>query len=409
MSIVTPEHATAPQREGQAAALTVTQAFNNRSWASQAITSAAFPVGGSPLLVSSSSSGWLTPNGGAVAQEPVQVTSSGHAFAAGTPQVFINPANCHQPLVSSWALVPGVPASPGATVTASTATGTTVDGGDSCCVTVYELGFNAPLAVRAATGPSAAVPGQTEQFFPGGVMLYQPFVSFGGRLLIRVAGSAIPAANLSMTTLVVDLDGAEIARAEICAHQNTATASNWHAATVPVSVLADATPGSHALVVRALGGTSATQFDYHDFVSALVLEEMGPPGALQINPLLVNAPCAPQAGNGVAASAGFSSGGGTLVFWAAASAWTGGADTPVNLNFHLDGLPLTVGAQQANLHGFANTSVTGAVHLTLVSNDLVVEGISPGRHLLELVGDGVTQTDGNDRCSVTVLELGPAS
>ena len=339
----------------------------------------------------------------------VQVTS-GTGLPAGTPRVFLNPANSHAAMVNSWTLVPGVLASSGATVTVASQQGTTVDLNDHCCVTLYELGPDAPLAVRAAAGQSVAVPGQTELFFPGGVMLYQPFMSFGGRLLIRVGGSAIPPPGANLATLVVELDGEEIARAELCAKTNSGSSVNWHGTVVPVSVLADAAPGSHALVVRALDGASPTQYDFHDWVSALVLEQMPSPQGLQISPLLVNAACETQAGNGVAAAARFSSAGCTLVIWAAASAFgSGSSDTLVNLNLRLDGQPLTIGAQQAALNGFTNMSATGQVHLTLVSNDLVVTGIAAGNHLLELVGDNVTCTDGNDRCSLSVLDLEPST
>jgi hypothetical protein len=408
MTTVTPPAPAVDATTPQTAGLTVTQALDNRSFASAPITSNAFAVGGNPLLVSSSASGY-TPTANGVIGAQVQVTSAGTPAAAGTPTVFINPANSHAQMVDSWMLVPGVPASAGATVTVSATGSTTVDSNDFCCLTLYELGPDAPLAVRAATGPQAVAPGQAGVFFSGGVMLYQPFMSFGGRLVIRVAGSAIPPVGLGLTTLVVDLDGEEIARAEVCAKDNAGSSVNWHDAVVPVSVLVDAAPGPHALVVRALDGTTPTRFDYHDWVSALVLEQMPSPEALAISPLLVNAACEVQTGGGVAASTRFSSAGGTLVIWAAASASASGtANTLINLNLMLDGQPLKVGAQQAALSAYTNLSATGTVHLGLVSNDLVLEGIAPGNHLLELIGDKVTTTDGNDRCSLTVLELGPA-
>jgi hypothetical protein len=388
--------------------IAITQAINNVAWPSGGapITSAPFTLGGNPVLVSASMSGW-TASPGAPLQAQIELTPPpAQGIGAGNPALCINPGSMHQTFVRSWALV-DAPASTGATITAAGGTNINVDTNDTSCVTVYELGPGAPLAVRVATGPA---PPPIPLVVQSGVMLYQPFVSFGGRLLIRVAASGMPPANQTQVSLAIDLDGEEIARTECLGLQNTGGNTNWHFTTVPVDVLVDAAPGPHALVVRSSGGS---QFDAHDQVSALVLEEMGPAGALQIQPILVNAPCITQTGGGTAAWASFGSGGGTLVICASASGYAKDQTTSyeLGLGFVLDGQPLKIGQQQALLQVLANmpNGWSGAMHLAMVSNDLVVPDIPGGSHVLELVANANTFTDGDDRCSITVLELAPAA
>jgi hypothetical protein len=49
------------------------------------------------------------------------------------------------------------------------------------------------------------------------------------------------------------------------------------------------------------------------------------------------------------------------------------------------------------------------MHLTMVSNDIVAPGIPAGSHTLALQADANTSTNADDRCSITVLELPPAT
>ena len=151
------------------------------------------------------------------------------------------------------------------------------------------------------------------------------------------------------------------------------------------------------------GGTT----DSNDYTTLLVLEQTGPPGAIEINPVLVNAPCLAQPGSGTAAFATFSSGGGTLVIQAAASAFaTVAGGIPLNLTLELDGQPLVTNGSPAILHEFGNTV---AMHLPMVTNDFVAPGIPAGSHTLALVADKNTNTTADDRVSITVMELGPAA
>jgi hypothetical protein len=383
--------------------IAITQAMNNLAWPSSggAITSSV-KLGGNPVLVSASMSGW-TASPGAPLQAQIDVTPSpAPEIPAGNPGLCINPGSTHQTFVRSWTLLGNVPASTGATVIAQGGTNITLDENDTSCVTLFELGPDAPLAVRVATGPA---PPPIPLVVQSGVMLYEPFVSFGGRLLIRVAASGMPPANGQQVSLAIDLDGEEIARTECLGLTNTGGNTNWHFTTVPVDVLVDAAPGNHALVVRTSGGS---QFDAHDLVSALVLEETG---TIEIQPVLVNAPCITQNGSGTAAWASFGSGGGTLVICASASGFPKDTTTSysLGLGFVLDGQPLKLGGQQAMLQVLANSpnGWTGQMHLAMVSNDLVVPNIPGGSHVLELVANANTFTDGDDRCSITVLELAP--
>lgn len=373
-----------------APSITFTQPLNNAAWAQNTITSAPFAVGGNPLLISVAGDQW-NPTNGLMVQQVVVDTGAG--VQAGAARVCANPANNHMPLVRGWSLLPGVPAS-SPTVTVGQSPNTSQNSDDKCCVTVCELAPGAPLAVRAILGPQSIGASGTEP-----VVLYAPFKSFGGRLLIRAAGSAIPS-GAGLVSFAIDVDGQEVARSELMGI--TAAANQWHLATVPVDVLVDAPAGPHVIGVRVSGGTT----DINDMISLLVLEQVGPSTALSITPLLVNSPCTPQSGAGVAAQAAFASGGGTLVLQLSASVYAS-VQTRTCLAVELDGQPLTINGTAACLYGAVNTS---GLHLAMVSNDLVVTGVPAGPHTIWLVAtDNATCTSGDDRCSITVLELGPTA
>jgi hypothetical protein len=157
--------------------------------------------------------------------------------------------------------------------------------------------------------------------------------------------------------------------------------------------------------LTSAGTNLNTAVDANDFTSVLVLEQTGPRSALEINPLLVNAPGLSQGGSGTAAYATFASGGGTLVILASASAYSS-APHVINLALQLDGQPLVTNGNPAVLHGGVNTA---SMHIPLISNDFVATGIGAGNHTLTLVADSNTITDSNDRVSITVMELGPAA
>jgi hypothetical protein len=372
-----------------AAPMTVTQVMNGQPWSASPITSAPFPVGGNPLLVSASTSGWV----GSVGLASSKLTLGTGSTPAGTQQVWINDTTTHLPLVRTWALLPGIPASPsGTTVTATTGASTQQDVNDVLNVTVTELGPGAPLAVRAVAGPVSA-----QGAGAGQPMLYQPFVSFGGRLLIRAQGSAKAGNSATLVSLAVELDGQQVARTELLGATNAA-----HYATVPVDVLVDVPAGPHVVALRALP-TCAT--DLNDYGSVLVLEQTGAAGSIAIDPLLVNAPLMDQAGGGTAAYATFASGGGTLLIHASASAFAA-APNQIALTLELDGAPLVLNGTTAQLRQLGNNA---NMHVPLSCADFVVPGIAAGPHTLTLAASATTSTNADDRGSITVIELGPGA
>ena len=377
-----------------------THVFDNAPLGSPPVTSQPFTVNGNPLLVSASASTIAASTANVSYALKLNAASSP---AAGTPEVWINPTQQHFPLVRSWALVTGVAAGE-VTLTASAGANAAPNGDDTICATVCELGPGAPLAVRAVVQPLSA-----QATVAGQPALYQPFVSFGGTLLIRASGSAKQGASGALISFAVDIDGQEVARSELLTPASSAESGGpWHHATTPVDVLVDAAAGPHVVAIRPLASAGAnlnTAVDVNDFTSVLVLEQTAPRSELEITPVLVNAPLIAQSGSGTAAFATFASGGGTLVILASASAWST-APNVMNLALQLDGQPLVTNGTPAVLHGSVNTA---SMHIPLISNDFVAQGVGAGNHTLALVADANTTTDANDRASITVMELGPSA
>jgi hypothetical protein len=100
---------------------------------------------------------------------------------------------------------------------------------------------------------------------------------------------------------------------------------------------------------------------------------------------------------GLPLSETFNSGGGTLLIFASGSGWraTGGG---IGMAIQIDG------AEKGTAIGFTNEPNS---HKTFVANALVVPGVAAGQHTLKLIvaPDFPTNTDVNDRFSVTILEL----
>lgn len=381
-----------------APSIAFTHVFDNVPLSSPPVTSQPFTVNGNPLLVSTSASAIAAGTGKVSYALKINSASSP---AAGTPEVWINPTFQHFPLVRSWALVTGVAAGQ-VTLTATSGADTSPNNDDAICATVCELGPGAPLAVRAVVQPTSA-----QATVAGQPALYQPFVSFGGRLLVRASGSAKQGSAGALLSFAVDIDGQEVVRTELLTPSSEA-GGPWHHATTPVDVLVDVAAGRHVIAIRPLAGAGTnlnTAVDVNDFTSVLVLEQTGPRSELEITPVLVNAPLIGQTGGGTAAFATFASGGGTLVILASASAWST-APNVISLGLRLDGQQLVTNGNPAILHGGVNTA---SMHIPLISNDFVAQGIGAGNHTISLVADSKTTTDGNDRTSITVLELGPSA
>ncbi len=118
----------------------------------------------------------------------------------------------------------------------------------------------------------------------------------------------------------------------------------------------------------------------------------GPAGLINVQQLLNDDP------GGLPLSRTFTSNGGTLVIFASGSGWTGGGDSQIGMGIFVDG------TQRGTAHSFSNETSS---HKAFVSNALVVMGVGPGTHSLDLFALPGTNTDFNDFYSVTVMEVGP--
>jgi hypothetical protein len=88
--------------------------------------------------------------------------------------------------------------------------------------------------------------------------------------------------------------------------------------------------------------------------------------------------------------------GGTLLLFASGSGKTTNSDQLIGMNIKVD----NVLRGHARCHGHDNNS-----HYSFVANALVVSGLTAGNHTIQLVEFGSTQTNAQDRYSVTALEL----
>ena len=94
-------------------------------------------------------------------------------------------------------------------------------------------------------------------------------------------------------------------------------------------------------------------------------------------------------------SAGFSSGGGTLVIIFSGSGWSGGAGN-IGLALQLDGGTITT------TRSFTNEASS---HKAFTTNMKVQSNVGAGNHTITLVALANTNSDGNDWFNVTVLEM----
>lgn len=121
-----------------------------------------------------------------------------------------------------------------------------------------------------------------------------------------------------------------------------------------------------------------------------------------MSPPLQNATANTQQGSGgTVQSSNFQSNGLPLLIRVSVSCWTN--EPP--------GLPLYVGIQIDGIsHGFTQiwANFVGT-HMTMVSNDLVLNGIPAGNHDLNLMGEANVITDSNDRVSVLIMEFPPVT
>lgn len=148
--------------------------------------------------------------------------------------------------------------------------------------------------------------------------------------------------------------------------------------------------GTHTL--RLLPHASTT-IDTNDLWSITVIE-FPPPST--VTQLLGNDPCKQQPGGGVLASAPYTSKGGVQLICAWVSAYASQANRMISASVRVDGNPV------------GNLQIMPAVassHMLLCGGDIVPGSIPAGQHTIEVVAGDNTVTDGNDRVSLTVIEV----
>jgi hypothetical protein len=302
----------------------------------------------------------------------------------GRLSMYANLAETHLALGHSWVYVPGV-SNGDHDIALVAGTNTVTDQNDRACVTGWEMGDG--CAVRFSE--DAPCPQGS-----GGTLLDANFPTKGNQFLVSGAASGwVNSEGIITARMVVDGDTS-------VATQVFANNSSEHLATVPTDFLhtTGTQHGQHEVTMVADGQVAT---DSGDTAHLAVVEWLNPadaPVVCAMNPPLVGAVANAQHGDGGSiAQSQFSKGNGRLLVKVGVSVWTEGTG----------GVPLYVGIQiDGTSLGFceiwANANDT---HMSMVTNDLVLENVPPGVHTLNLMGEANTITDSNDRVSVTIMEF----
>lgn len=337
----------------------------------KAVATGTFSTSGASQLISVAASGSSTS-----AAKSMGVSVQVDDRVVGSINSWANPPNFDLPLTPRRFEQFLPPGSHTITLTANGDTATGFD--DRVAVSVIDLGDNPDLLRPRLLyyGP------------------YDPpkFVTCGGTVMLWVAASGWSNSAPGETGVSVWLDGERVASSTIWANRN-----GWHLTFVPVQVvLPNLAPGLHQLIVSSMPGTTT---DGNDVCAVEVLELTAPPQVLTPSVPIQNKSCSTQGGGGTVASAAFSttSARNTVLLRAMASAWTPATSSPLNLTVSVDG------TERGVMTGFASSAY---FHVPLAPAEILLTGLSPGtQHEVELTADSNTSTDGNDRCTVSLLEL----
>lgn len=336
------------------------------------------------ILIAFSGSAWSATANQVIS---LQLWLDGEPVPSGLLQMPASAASMHLSLGRAWALVRGATAGQH-TLTVVAGQSTVTDANDTVCITVWELGSN--LAVRFNESVPAPEHGA------GAPLLKTAFQTQGTTPILVSASTTGWGASQGVlgATVTVDQDVNAAASLEVFANN-----ANQHLAAVPTDIqLAPPARGQHELDVVCEPSTSTDIGN--DMVHVNVVEWVDPsqgPTIVQLNPPLQNAPAATQHGDGGSiASATFTSNGGPLLVMVNLSAWSSSSNVQISAGIQIDGF------SQGFVQIFANPNTT---HMAMVSNPLAVAGVRAGKHTFNLMGELNTQTDQNDRVSVTILEF----
>jgi hypothetical protein len=361
---------------------TISQPINNAVLPAQSgdgfVVKAPVELSGGDVLIGVSASAWSQAPG----QISMQVWLDDQP-ADGNLSIYANEGQMHMSLGHTWVLCESVPAGQH-TIALEAGPTTVTDENDRACVTVWQIGDD--VAARfSVDAPCPQGTGQT---------LFKELVETeGGPLLISACASGWVTQAATCITGFTPVDGGDPARLEVFANN-----ANQHMSMVATDyVYSAANRGLHEVLFNADGLTST---DGGDTAHLAIVEWLGDgtsPRRLPMQNQLQNATAQTQTGEGgTVAASQFQAGGGTLLIRTNVSAWTTNPGLPLMIGIQIDGT--SVGFTEI----FANPAET---HMAMVSNDLVVTGVTPGSHELTLIGEANTYTDYNDRVSVMILEF----
>jgi hypothetical protein len=327
-----------------------------------------------PALLCWQASAWTqgAPNGA-----KLQPVINNHADSTLGTAVFYNDSAMHLPMLRRRALVQPLPVGESMIAVMATANAIT-DSNDSVNMALVDFSdMAAPPQVRYSGWGTAL--GAGPQY------TWQVFAGEGGPLVISVAASAWSGVANNLTGAILYMDGQPIAFLQLFAN-----VAGIHLPLVGADVVVQAGAGGHTLNLVAAQGTAV---DSNDVWSLNVMELQAGTTAAQ---LLDNTPCQTQSGGGTIASAPYTAGGGVQLLCLNVSGYSATENTMLHAHVLVDGNP--VGTVQL----FANSA---EMHLPLCGGDLAPGSIPVGDHVISVVADDTLVTDGNDRCSLTVVEF----
>jgi hypothetical protein len=361
---------------------TISQPLNNVALSAQTggevVAQTNFNVHGGDALIGVSASAYSS----AAGMMTMEIWLDGQPTGSQL-QMYANVGEMHMSLGHSWVWCEGL--APGQHELVLIAGETTVtDQNDVACATVWEMGDG--CTVRFSD--DAPCPTGTGQ-----PLMKEAFETKAGQVMISASTSGwVTQGQGSFVGSALSLDSGDAIELEVCANN-----LNQHLATVPTDLIA--TPparGQHRVVLSSAGNTST---DGGDTAHLTIVEWTNPTDAPNVLLHLQNDQAQSQQGNGGSIiSAPFQSGGRDLLVRVSASVWTQTASSsyPLYVGIQIDGTSAGFAQIWAN---FAET------HMAAVTNDLVVVGVGPGQHTLNLMGEAGVITDYNDRVSVTIMEF----
>ena len=360
---------------------TIFQALNNVSLPQQSggevVAQQTITLGGSDVLIGVSASAWSEGAG----PMSIDVWLDGQPTGARLA-MYANFGQMHMSLGHTWAWIPS-PA-PGDHVLTLVAGDTTItDQNDYACATVWEMGDGGTVHF---SGDAPCPSGTGEQLVKEAVHLT------GGKTVMISASTSgwVTQSQGSFIGAGLTIDSGNAFELEVCANN-----LDQHLAAVATDLIdIPQAHGQHLVQLTAAGNTSTDQGDTAHLTVVELSDDENSPAMIQH---LQNDPANSQQGDGGSIiSAPFQSAGGTLLVRVSLSVWTQAVGAPLYVGIQVDGTSL----------GFAQIWANSpAMHMPTVTNDLVLQNIPEGDHMLNLMAEADVITDYNDRVSVTVLEF----